>query len=82
MKCEIKLYPLLIVDHIENIFKTFLMFVCANFLHCIHLFVIINFMLAWDLFVKLYDECFHIYVTAYRHALLLFAILCKHGVYT
>jgi hypothetical protein len=34
------------------------MFVCANFLHLhfyIHLFVIIHFMLAWDLFVKHYD---------------------------
>jgi hypothetical protein len=28
-------------------------------------------MLAWDLFVKLYDECFHIYVNACRLALLL-----------
>jgi hypothetical protein len=73
MKCEIKLCPLLIIDHIESVYQTLLMFVCANFLHLhfyIHLFVIIHFMLAWDLFVKHYDECFHIHVNACRHALL------------
>jgi hypothetical protein len=56
MKCEIKLCPLLIIDHIESVFQTLLMFFAFAF--CIHLFVIIHFMLPWDLFVKLYDECF------------------------
>jgi hypothetical protein len=82
MKCEIKLCPLLIVDHIESVFQTLLMLSVLTFCICIlhPSLVIINLMLVWDLFVKLYDECFHIYVNACRHALLLFAILCKHDI--
>jgi hypothetical protein len=33
MKCEIKLCLLLIIDHIKSVFKTLLMFACANILH-------------------------------------------------
>jgi hypothetical protein len=49
MKCEIKLCPLLIVEHIESIFQTLLMLICDNFFafeFCIHLFVIIHLMIA------------------------------------
>jgi hypothetical protein len=79
MKCEIKLCPLPIVDRIESVFQTLLMFVCANFLHLHFASISLSSSLYVSL-VKLYVECFHTYVNASYMGIFLFAILCKHGV--
>jgi hypothetical protein len=83
VKCEIKLCPLLIVDRIESVFQTLLMFVMLTFCICIFASTSLSSStLCLGPFVKLYDICFHTYVNpSYDDMdIFLFVILCKHGV--